>query len=535
MRRLLHLHCFAVLLWLCCFVNIAGQTAATYSNPVIAGDFPDPSVVRVGADYWATATTGGWMPHFAILHSRDLVNWRAVGAVFQTSPAWAKGDFWAPEIYTEGGRFYVYYTARRDDGPNRKGTLCVAVATSDKPAGPYTDHGALVCQDIGSIDAFHMRDENNQRFLIWKEDGNDRNQPTPIWAQRLSEDGIKLLGKPKRILRNDAAWERHVVEGSFIIRCNGWFYHFYSGNACCGRGCRYALGVARARTLLGKWEKNPANPILAANDVWQCPGHGSIVTTEDGRDFMLYHSYRQRRDTFQIGREALLDEITWDTTTGWPTINNGRGASSSGRSPHGVAEQPDEVEFYDGFNRPELNAIWQWPMKHRQSARIEMQAEGQLVLTPLSKVLVPDDWTGAVLARRTTSGDYTATTLVETRHMSASNAAGLAAYSWRDAAVGISVGSGRVFVWRREGEKRQTLATADAPGAKSVFLRMTASDGEQYRFAFGDNGRDWTELGGAVDGAHIEGARVALTAACGTIGRFDWIRIAPTHPERVGR
>lgn len=529
--------CVVALLSFCLLADVSAQERATYSNPVVAGDFPDPSVIRVGDDYWATATTGGWMPHFAILHSRDLVNWQTVGAVFRTSPAWAKGDFWAPEISADGGRFYVYYTARRDDGAGKKGTLCVAVATASAPSGPYTDHGPLVCQDIGSIDAFHMRDENNRRYLIWKEDGNDRNQPTPIWAQMLSEDGIKLTGKRKQILRNDATWERHVVEGSFIIRRGEWLYHFYSGNACCGRGCRYALGVARSRTLLGKWEKNPANPILAANAGWQCPGHGSIVTTADGRDFLLYHAYRQRRDAFNVGREALLDEIKWDAATGWPTINEGRGATSVGASPRGIAEQPDEVEFYDGFNAPELRALWQWPMMHRQSARIEVSPpddnspDGYLVLAP-SANLQNDAWTGAVLARRTTSGDYTATTLVDTQSMSAGARAGLAAYSWRDAAVGVAVSRDKVFVWRREGAQQQTLATADKPPSKSIYLRMTATGGEQYRFAFGDNGRDWTELGGAVAGAHVEGARVALTAGAGTVARFDWIRIVPTRTER---
>ncbi|HEX8474677.1 MAG TPA: family 43 glycosylhydrolase [Pyrinomonadaceae bacterium] len=535
MRRSIYLSYITALLCLCLSVNIAAQTGATYTNPVIAGDFPDPSVVRVGEDYWATATTGGWMPHFAILHSRDLVNWRPVGAVFQTSPAWAKGDFWAPEISVDGGRFYVYYTARRNDGAGKKGTLCVAVATSDAPSGPYTDHGPLVCQDIGSIDAFTFRDETNQRYLIWKEDGNDRSQPTPIWAQTLSEDGIKLTGKPKQILRNTAAWERHVVEGSFIVRRNGWYYHFYSGNACCGRGCRYALGVARSRTLLGKWEKNPANPILAANAAWQCPGHGSIVTTPDGRDFLLYHSYRQRRDTFNIGREALLDEIHWDAATGWPTINEGRGASTTAASPFKVVEQPDETTFYDGFSKPELSAVWQWPMMHRQSARIDVLSEGHLLLAPLASA-PPDEWTGAVLARRTTSGDYTATTLVDMKGMTTGVRAGLAAYSWRDAAVGVAVGSGKVSVWRREGRSQQRLATANAPAAQSVYLRMIATDGERYRFAFSDNGRDWTELGEPVDGSYIEGARVALTTGggSGAVGRFDWIRIAPAHPEKAG-
>ena len=149
------------------FALLINAAAQTYKNPVIAGDFPDPSVIRVGEDYYAAATTGGWAPHFPILHSRDLVNWKVVGAVFDKKPAWVKSDFWAPELITDKGKFFVYYTARRDDGKDKKGTLCVAVATAPNPKGPYTDHGALVCQEMGSIDAFFVGDENNKPFLVW--------------------------------------------------------------------------------------------------------------------------------------------------------------------------------------------------------------------------------------------------------------------------------------------------------------------------------------------------------------------------------
>jgi beta-xylosidase len=131
----------------------AAQSRAVYTNPALAGDYPDPSVIRVGQDYWATATSSEWAPEFPILHSRDLVNWRVVGAVFQKRPAWSVGNYWAPEIAEDRGRFYIYYTAKKKDGP-----LCVAVATARRPQGPYTDHGPLVCQEVGSIDGFpHSR------------------------------------------------------------------------------------------------------------------------------------------------------------------------------------------------------------------------------------------------------------------------------------------------------------------------------------------------------------------------------------------
>ena len=528
---------FVVVLFVLCAFSSAQARQAAYHNPVIAGDYPDPSVIRVGSEFWAATTTGGWAPHFALLRSRDLVNWEKVGYVFQSKPAWAKDDFWAPEIVSDRGRILIYYTARRDEGPKRRGTLCVGVATAQSPAGPYADAGPLVCEiqergGVGSIDASFVRDEDGAPYLVWKADGNDAepDQPTSIYAQRLSDDGTRLLGKRKEILRNDTAtWERHVTEGSFILRRGEWFYHFYSGNACCGRACEYALGVARSRKLLGPWEKYSKNPIIAANKDWQCPGHGSVVETSDGRDFLLYHSYRQRRDTFNVGREALLDEIKW-SADGWPSVNEGRGPSSVAPAPLGIAGRDSGAEFFEGFTSTKLGPEWQWPLVLTQSFSIEHEG-GLLNLAPRAGATPnprADEYADAVIARRTTSGDYVATTLVSTRGMSASARAGLSAYAWRGWAVGIAAGGGKVTVWRREGDNMKrnlrVMAEADAPKSDALYLRMTAEGGERYRFAFSANGRDWTDVGGPVDAGYIEGARVALTASGGA-ARFDWVKV----------
>src|SRR4051812_23118907 len=85
------------------------QRVASYTNPVQAGDYPDPSVIRVGKDYYATATSSEWGPEFPILHSRDLVNWKTVGSVFPKRPDWSVGNYWAPEIWQDSGKFYVFY------------------------------------------------------------------------------------------------------------------------------------------------------------------------------------------------------------------------------------------------------------------------------------------------------------------------------------------------------------------------------------------------------------------------------------------
>lgn len=299
---------------------------AEYSNPVVPKDFPDPSVIRVGGTYWAAATGSKWAPFFPIMKSSDLVKWEQSGEVFPKSPDWAAGSFWAPELQEWKGKYYVYYVARQRGGP-----LSVAVAVADQPQGPYVDKGVIVAQEEGSIDPVAVDDEDGKRYLIWKDDGNSRGHPTFLWAAKLDADGTRLAGPHTALFRNDAPWEGGVVEGPFVVRRAGWFYMFYSGSGCCGEGCKYAMGVARSRKLMGPWEKHPGNPILAANKDWNCPGHGSIVKDPSGRDWLLYHAYSAGSDA-RKGRQGLLDEVIWGAD-GWPVINGGHGPSAKGTAP----------------------------------------------------------------------------------------------------------------------------------------------------------------------------------------------------------
>jgi beta-xylosidase len=510
-------------------LSASAQPRATYANPVMAGDYPDPSIVRVGNDYWATATTSHWAPLFPILHSRDLVNWQIVSAALAQRPAWSDGNYWAPEISFYRGRYYIYYTGHKKDG-----SLCVAVMTAAKATGPYADHGPLICQEAGSIDAMAVTDEKGERYLVWKEDGNSRNQPTPIWAQKLSSEGTKLVGEKQELIRNTAAWESNLVEGPFILRHDGYFYMFYSGNACCGRGCNYAMGVARSHALLGPWEKNPENPILKGNDAWKCPGHGSIVSDARGRDYLLYHAYHPK-DFVYAGRQALLDEVKWGVG-GWPTINNGKGPSARAASPFSLGQHNAEYAVFDDFTSPRLMPGWQWPQANEPMKRI---AGGRLVLAPTAAHA--QDMLGAVVARTTTEGDYTATTAIDMSGLQPGTMAGLAAYGDEGNTLGIAVGDGKMMVWRREKGNQQTLATIAAPRAPLIYLQMTATGGDRFRFAMSRDGRSWTEVGEQVTGNYLppwdRAVRVALTAggASRAAAKFEWFRIAPSKALRGAR
>jgi beta-xylosidase len=295
-------------------VAIAATGPFTWRNPLIGVDFPDPHITRVGEVYWATSTSSAAAPGFPLMRSTDLVTWQPAGTILAKLPAWASGSFWAPEIVIDQAGARVYYSARR-----KRGSMCVAVATAPSVEGPYTDRGPVICQPAGSIDPTTTRDAYRRLFLVWKEDGNAVRQPSRIWAQRLRPDGLRLIGRPHLLLENRDRWEGSVVEAPSVVVRGGWTYLFYSGNVYDMPRCRYALGVARARSLLRPFHRAPGNPILRTNGQWSCPGHAALFSDDDGREFVFYHSFPAGNSS---ERHALLDSVTWQAN-GWPTVSAG--------------------------------------------------------------------------------------------------------------------------------------------------------------------------------------------------------------------
>ncbi|MVN74979.1 family 43 glycosylhydrolase [Hymenobacter sp. HMF4947] len=471
-------------------------TQTSYDHVVLPGDFPDPTIMKVGDTYWASATTAEWGAVYPIFSSKNLLDWELVSHVFPDKhPAWASSNFWAPEFYQENGRFYVYYTARK-----KGGMLCVAVASADHPAGPYHDHGPLVGQEAGSIDGFAMPDEHGDLYLIWKEDGNSCHQDTPIWAQRLNDERTALVGEATELFGNDVRWEGPLVEGSALVRHNDWFYMFYAGNSCCGKGCNYATGVARSRALLGPWEKYEQNPILIGNDTWKCPGHGT-VTELDGRWFLLHHAYFAQSHEF-VGRQGLLSEFTWNAQE-WPEFVN--------RSPQ-AAPLTDLARLHiaEEFEGNELGPAWQWPLGQQPTSRVH---EGQLHLTAKPSRL------GALVARRTHVATYKAATTLDFAALPADTFAGLAAVGDPYNALALMAGNGQLQIWHVKSGKQQCLQHVFIEPCATLTLRLEVWGGQRYRFAYSTDGATWQPLpteSFTLNGTYLppwdQGVRVALVA-----------------------
>lgn len=457
-----------------CIIFILPGFISPGQQLVLRGDHADPSVVKIGDTYWASATTSNWFPAYPLLSSKDLVNWKMNGYVFNQMPAWADYYFWAPEISHENGKVYIYYAAHK-----KGGNLCLGIASSDKPEGPYKDHGPLMCQEVGSIDAFPMRDENGKLYIIWKEDGNSVNLPTPIWAQQLNEERTALIGEKKELFRNDKGWEGNLVEGVSMIKQGDYYYAFYAAAGCCGKECTYQTGVARSKNLLGPWEKYEKNPILTHDNKWNCPGHGTPVE-QDGKHYFLYHAYDKNTHVY-TGREGLKIEYRF-TPDNWIEFIKDSSAMDV-----------PMVNVDDKFKGTALSSQWQWSVFQPTYYKIK---RGRLQLAALPTA------TGAFLGTKTLSGNYTATVELKTKRTNAT--AGIGAIGDERNTVSVLLENGVLKVISIKDSSATTILEKSIDIKKNLFLQMQVSNGKDISFFYGRNNITFQQLNdNPIDGSFL--------------------------------
>jgi beta-xylosidase len=293
-----------------------------FTNPVLPQSCPDPGVLATtanGGPLYAMVCTGGSFP---IHTSRSLLFWEDAGSALLPAgkPAWAAngGRNWAPEIHLLGANFVAYFTSV--DGAN---VLSVGATHASSLLGPYTDIGAPLVENAqGAIDPTFFEYDDGSRWLLYKIDGNASGHPTPIFLRQLASDGLSFAAgsAPIQVLVNDpSTWEGGVIEAPWLVKRQGVYFLFYSGNVY---DSRYRTGVARATKLAGPYTKHGA-PILANNARWVGPGHGSVVPI-GSLDYFVYHAWTNAGNGTNdqtLGRQVLVDRIDW--TSGWPQLGDG--------------------------------------------------------------------------------------------------------------------------------------------------------------------------------------------------------------------
>jgi beta-xylosidase len=280
-----------------------------FRNPVHRENFPDPHVIGVGGTYYAYGTNDD-DGNVQTLRSRDLVRWTQGPDALPRLGAWAyEGKTWAPEVLAlDDAQYVLYYTANAADF----GVQCIGRAVATRPEGPFEDRWdePLVCQkdEGGSIDPSPFRDEDGTLYLLWKNDGNCCGLDTYIYAERLSPDGLRLVGRPARLVQQDAAWEGPLVEAPTLWVEDGRYYLFFSGNVFDSDA--YAVGYATCEGPLGPCEDAAENPMLKSACGASGPGHQSVIRDGDGETWLVYHAWPATSGEEE--RELWIDRLAWE-------------------------------------------------------------------------------------------------------------------------------------------------------------------------------------------------------------------------------
>ncbi len=271
----------------------AAAASRTFSAPVYAGDFPDPSVLVVNGTYWAYSTGSGGRD-LQVMSSPDLHHWTGPGEALSGLPSWAiRGYTWAPGVMRIADRYVMYYAAR-DETLNMQ---CISVATSASPGGPFVDESTapLVCQtaDGGSIDPNPYLDPASGKLvLLWKSDDNAIGQRSHIWAEQLAADGLSFQSgsTPSLLLTQSAPWQSPTIEGPTVIRDGSRYYLFYGANSY--NTARSAIGYATSNSLFGPYtNRSVTSPWLGTTGNAQGPQGPMIFTDASGSTRMAFAAW----------------------------------------------------------------------------------------------------------------------------------------------------------------------------------------------------------------------------------------------------
>ncbi|WP_410812692.1 glycoside hydrolase family 43 protein [Micromonospora sp. 067-2] len=302
-----------------------GEVAGQIHNPVLTGFHPDPSILRVGGDYYLATSTFEWYPGVRLHHSRDLVHWRPIGGVLtdrrllDLAGRPDSGGVWAPCLSYADGTFHLvftvvdWYSGGFWDTPNY-------VTTAPSITGPWADPVPLHAR---GFDPSLFHDDGRSWLLSnacdWR--------PGRSWAggiilQEYDRRAASLVGAPVTIFDGTVAG---FTEGPHLYRRDGWHYLVTAEG---GTGWEHQVTVARSRQLTGPYLPDPAGPMLTSLHHPDLPlqkaGHGSLVSAPGDEWYLAHLTARPlgRRGPCVLGRETALQRVEW-TPDGWPRVEGG--------------------------------------------------------------------------------------------------------------------------------------------------------------------------------------------------------------------
>ncbi|WP_438482336.1 glycoside hydrolase family 43 protein [Oleiharenicola lentus] len=333
-------------------------------NPVIRGFNPDPSIVRVGDDYYIANSTFEWWPGVALHHSRDLVHWRLIGhALTRESQLRLRGiadsgGVWAPSLSHHDGQFWLIYTNVRTCGMGRPfKDVGIYLTTAPSILGPWSE--PVVLNTIG-FDPSLFHDEDGKKWLvnmIW-DFRKGRNKFGGIVVQEYDHERRQLVGPITNVLQ-----KKVLTEGPNLYRRDGWYYLMLAEG---GTGWNHGISMARSRRITGPYELDPQASVLTSRDnaslTLQKAGHGELVQTPGGEWYLVHLASRplgtgENRRCI-LGRETCLQRVEWKE--GWLRLAQGGTAPLVNvAAPLELAPSPwPAAPVRDDFDGPPLDVGW---------------------------------------------------------------------------------------------------------------------------------------------------------------------------------
>lgn len=444
MRKLLAL-IFPLFMWM-------GLWAQTYPKAIFPGDYPDPTILRDGKDYYMTHSPFYYAPGFLIWHSQDLANWKPV---CRAVPEY-EGSAMAPDLVKCNGKYYIYYPS---DGVNW-------VVWADDIRGPWSKPVRL---DIKGIDPGHVVGEDGHRYLFTNNG----------WVTPLTDDGLKVAGESRKVYDGWKYPKNWVTEGNDmylespkLVKKDGYYYMVSAEGGTAGPATSHMCVAARSKSIFGPWENSPYNPIVhtySSKERWWSKGHGTLVDDADGNWWIVYHAYANGYHT--LGRSTLIEPVEW-TSDGW--------FRTARTAPSDLPEGQAVMELSDDFSTPQLGLQWTFWKEYAPNAlsikdnTLEMKGKGES----------PSD--GRLLLATATDKCYETQVEITTGK---GNQGGLLLYYNEKAYAGI-VSDGKTFTVYR-GEK-EPLTKPSIFG--KTFIAKILNQGNRLTISASKNGKGWTTI-----------------------------------------
>lgn len=338
-------------------------SAQEYPRAILRGDYPDPSIMRDGDDFYMTHSPFTYSPGFLIWHSKDLFNWKPITRAMPD----LVGSAMAPDLLKHNGKYYIYFPAKQTNW----------VIWANDIRGPWSKPIDL---KVPFIDPGHAVGEDGKRYLFVSE---GRMAP-------LSDDGLSATDTLKEVYNGwdypkDWITECKCLESPKVFRKGDYFYMVTAEGGTAGPATSHMVIVARSKSIHGSWENSPYNPIVhtySPDEKWWSKGHGTLIDDAQGNWWIVYHAYE--KGYHNLGRYTLIEPIEW-TEDGWFKASKGNGnevkISSSGFS------------LSDNFNKETLGLQWtSWKgydtnAIQLKKGRLDLKAKGtnptdaQLLLT----------------------------------------------------------------------------------------------------------------------------------------------------------